>query len=200
MALIADWAIVEAIRIMTTVKGKGMMAVIVVEGMTWGDLCGKQEKALCGVQLIIHPSAPQARRSSAKVGTCKTPPPWLPGWWCRKCSGSPSIFASQSMTFISSSVHAGLEACETESSFIQEVPGHQDCTPPPAPSAPETHVSALALPGPHAISGNLTYLPPGQGLSVRPYAPFSPHPLPNCRGERHRALDRCPSSTSRSLS
>lgn len=41
VALIADWAIVAAIRIMTTVKGKGMTAVIVVEGVTRGNLCGK---------------------------------------------------------------------------------------------------------------------------------------------------------------
>lgn len=42
VVLIVDWAIVAAIRrIMMTVKGKGMMAVIMVEGMTWGDLCGK---------------------------------------------------------------------------------------------------------------------------------------------------------------
>lgn len=75
-----------------------------------GRLFGEQEncpgKGLAYLSLV----SPNARGSFANGGTCKTPPPWLPGWWCRKCSGSPSIFASQSMTFISSSVHAGLEA------------------------------------------------------------------------------------------
>lgn len=42
--------------------------------------------------------------------TCNTPPPTLSGWWCRNLSGRPSILANQSITFISSSVQAGLEA------------------------------------------------------------------------------------------
>lgn len=42
--------------------------------------------------------------------TCNTPPPTLSGWWCRNLSGRPSILASQSITFISSSVQAGLAA------------------------------------------------------------------------------------------
>lgn len=87
--------------------------------------------------------SPHSGRSFANGGTCKTPPPWLPGWWCRKCSGSPSIFASQSMTFISSSVHAGLEAWKRESSLIQIAPGPwmQAST-----SLRNTSVSALTLP------------------------------------------------------
>lgn len=42
--------------------------------------------------------------------TCNTPPPTLSGWWCRNLSGRPSILANQSITFISSSVQAGLDA------------------------------------------------------------------------------------------
>lgn len=39
------------------------------------------------------------------------PPPLLCEWWCRKNEGSPSALHSQSITLISNSVHAGLEAC-----------------------------------------------------------------------------------------
>ena len=41
--------------------------------------------------------------------TCMQPPP-MPPSACRKQEGSPSILPSQSITIVSSSVHAGLEA------------------------------------------------------------------------------------------
>lgn len=90
-----------------------LVMVMVAMGWWWcewrGQIPREQNcpgKGLAYLSLLIR----HARRSFAREGTCRTPPPWLPGWWCRKCSGSPSIFASQSMTFISSSVHTGLEA------------------------------------------------------------------------------------------
>lgn len=58
---------------MMIVNGKRMMAVIVVEGVTRGNLCGKQKKGKGSAYLPVL--SPQAGRSFAKVGTCKTPPP-----------------------------------------------------------------------------------------------------------------------------
>lgn len=69
VALRAGSAITAATRIMMMVNGKRMMAVIVVEGVTWG----KQEKGKGSAYLPLL--SPHAGRSFAKVGTCKTPPP-----------------------------------------------------------------------------------------------------------------------------
>ena len=59
----------------------------------------------------VLPAKRQTKVASLAV-VWMTPPPGVFGLRCKKSSGSPIIIPSQSMTMVSSSVQAGLEAFE----------------------------------------------------------------------------------------
>jgi hypothetical protein len=52
------------------------------------------------------------------VLTCMTPPPALFTLVCRNSSGRPIIFPNQFITTVSSSVHAGLDACKIQTKSL----------------------------------------------------------------------------------